>query len=72
MIGSSRIGFARRAAAYKRPDLLFADPERLTAIASRRGGLQIVYAGKAHPQGILSYSRGDGRVRRVKKEWGFL
>ena len=32
------------------PDLLFTDIERLRAIASRRGGLQIVYAGKAHPQ----------------------
>jgi len=44
------IGFARRAAEYKRPDLLFADIERLKSIASRRGGLQVIYAGKAHPQ----------------------
>jgi len=44
------IGFARRAATYKRTDLLFSDIERLRAIASRRGGLQILYAGKAHPQ----------------------
>ncbi len=44
------LGFARRAAAYKRADLFFTDLERLKAIASRRGGLQIVYAGKAHPQ----------------------
>ena len=44
------IGFGRRAATYKRTDLLFSDIERLSAIASRRGGLQIVYAGKAHPQ----------------------
>jgi len=44
------IGFARRAAAYKRTDLLFSDIERLKVIADRRGGLQIVYAGKAHPQ----------------------
>ena len=44
------IGFARRAAAYKRTDLLFSDIERLKAIADRHGGLQIVYAGKAHPQ----------------------
>lgn len=43
------IGFARRAATYKRADLLFSDIERLKAIASRCGGLQIVYAGKAHP-----------------------
>ncbi|HEX9452751.1 MAG TPA: alpha-glucan family phosphorylase [Candidatus Binatia bacterium] len=44
------LGFARRAAAYKRADLLFSDIERLKTIANRRGGLQIIYAGKAHPQ----------------------
>lgn len=44
------IGFARRAAAYKRADLLFTDMERLKAIAANAGALQIVYAGKAHPQ----------------------
>jgi starch phosphorylase len=43
------IGFARRAAAYKRGALLFADVERLRRIASEVGPLQIVYAGKAHP-----------------------
>lgn len=44
------VGFARRAAAYKRADLLFSDIERLSTIATRRGGLQVIYAGKAHPQ----------------------
>ncbi len=44
------LGFARRAATYKRADLLFSDPERLLAIAQAAGGLQILYAGKAHPQ----------------------
>jgi starch phosphorylase len=43
------IGCARRMATYKRPMLLFHDPERLRAIAGRRGKLQIVLAGKAHP-----------------------
>jgi starch phosphorylase len=43
------LGFARRAATYKRANLLFADPERLLKIASQAGGLQILYAGKAHP-----------------------
>lgn len=43
------IGFARRAAAYKRADLLFTDPERLVRCAHERGGLQIIYSGKAHP-----------------------
>ena len=44
------LGFARRAATYKRATLLFNDPERLAEIATAAGGLQIIYAGKAHPQ----------------------
>jgi starch phosphorylase len=44
------LGFARRAATYKRATLLFTDPERLKEIAAKAGGLQILYAGKAHPQ----------------------
>jgi starch phosphorylase len=44
------LGFARRAATYKRADLLFTDPDRLLEIAQAAGGLQILYAGKAHPQ----------------------
>ena len=43
------IGFARRAAEYKRGDMLFADIERLKKIAQKYKGIQIVYAGKAHP-----------------------
>jgi glycogen phosphorylase len=44
------LGFARRAATYKRATLLFTDPRRLAEIATASGGLQIIYAGKAHPQ----------------------
>ncbi|MGO9776479.1 MAG: alpha-glucan family phosphorylase [Terracidiphilus sp.] len=44
------LGFARRAATYKRATLLFTDPTRLQEIAAKAGGLQILYAGKAHPQ----------------------
>jgi starch phosphorylase len=44
------LGFARRAATYKRATLLFTDPKRLMEIATAAGGLQILYAGKAHPQ----------------------
>jgi len=44
------IGFARRFTGYKRPELIFHNPQRLQAIlnASRRP-VQIVFAGKAHP-----------------------
>ena len=44
------LGFARRAATYKRATLLFTDSERLLRIAKDAGGLQVLYAGKAHPQ----------------------
>lgn len=44
------LGFARRAATYKRANLMFSNPERLQKIAAAAGGLQIIYAGKAHPQ----------------------
>jgi glycogen phosphorylase len=43
------LGFARRMTPYKRPELLFADLERLKAIA-RRQHFQVVLAGKAHPR----------------------
>jgi starch phosphorylase len=43
------IGFARRAATYKRCDLLFTDRGRLKRAARELGGLQILYSGKAHP-----------------------
>ncbi len=44
------LGFARRAAVYKRADLLFLDTARLTEITARSGPVQIIYAGKAHPR----------------------
>jgi len=43
------LGFARRMTAYKRPDLLFTDLERLKQLAQRHP-FQIVLAGKAHPR----------------------
>jgi starch phosphorylase len=43
------IGFARRAATYKRADLVFGNLDNLRRIAHESGRLQFVYAGKAHP-----------------------
>jgi starch phosphorylase len=44
------IGFARRFTAYKRPELVFSDPDRLARILNAYGRpVQIVFAGKAHP-----------------------
>lgn len=55
------IGFARRAATYKRANLLFSDLEWLKAIAGDHGGLQIIYAGKAHPRD----EAGKEQIQRV-------
>ncbi|MCX6551667.1 MAG: alpha-glucan family phosphorylase, partial [Acidobacteria bacterium] len=44
------IGFARRFTGYKRPELIFHNPDRLAAIVSAfRRPVQIVFAGKSHP-----------------------
>jgi glycogen phosphorylase len=55
------LGFARRVATYKRASLLLHDPARLVAIAKKIGGLQILYAGKAHP----ADTAGKGLIRDV-------
>ncbi len=44
------LGFARRFATYKRPNLLLHDPERLASIlTNQKYPVQLVVAGKAHP-----------------------
>jgi starch phosphorylase len=44
------LGFARRFTGYKRPELIFSDPDRLARILNASGGaVQLVFAGKAHP-----------------------
>lgn len=44
------IGFARRATAYKRADLIFYDINRLVDISRKYGKIQLVFSGKAHPK----------------------
>ena len=47
------LGFARRFATYKRPNLLLHDPERLVRLLSdRQRPVQLILAGKAHPQDL--------------------
>jgi starch phosphorylase len=55
------IAFARRAAAYKRADLLFTDLDRLKSIAAKTGQFQVIFGGKAHPQD----NEGKEMIRRV-------
>jgi starch phosphorylase len=58
------IGFARRFTAYKRPELLFSDPDRLRRILSRfRQPVQIVFAGKSHP----ADDNGKHHLQRIYK-----
>ncbi len=45
------LGFARRFAAYKRPNMLLHDPERLLRLLSNpQRPVQLILAGKAHPE----------------------
>jgi len=62
------LGFARRVATYKRASLLLHDPVRLVKIAEKIGGLQILYAGKAHP----ADAAGKGLIRDVFAEAAHL
>ncbi len=56
------LGFARRFAAYKRPNLLLHDPERLLRLlADPRRPVQLIMAGKAHPADL------DGQA--LIQEW---
>lgn len=56
------LGFARRFAEYKRPNLLLTDPERLERLLCVPGRpVQLVVAGKAHPADELG--------KRMVKAW---
>jgi len=56
------LGFARRFAEYKRTNLLLHDPERLLRLlCTRDRRVQLVIAGKAHPQ--------DAEGKRLLREW---
>ncbi len=55
------IGFARRAATYKRADMMFHNLDRLRHIYDNAGPFQLIFAGKAHPQD----GGGKDLIRRV-------
>lgn len=64
------IGFARRSTEYKRANLLFSDLERLRK-ACRKGRIQLIFAGKAHPRdesGKRLIERIHGQIRELKDE----
>ncbi len=62
------IGFARRAASYKRARLIFRDMDRLARIG--QGQLQIVFSGKAHPKDILGKEIIRGIVTNANRLFG--
>ncbi|MFH1133314.1 MAG: alpha-glucan family phosphorylase [Nanoarchaeota archaeon] len=53
--------WGRRFATYKRPLLIFHDPDRLERIAETYGGMQFVLSGKSHPRD----QDGKGLVREA-------
>lgn len=56
------LGFARRFASYKRPNLLLHDPARLLALLTNKDRpVQLVIAGKAHPQ--------DAQGKAMIRQW---
>jgi starch phosphorylase len=56
------LGFARRFATYKRPNLLLSDPQRLHRLLTNpKFPVQLILAGKAHP--------GDQEGRDLIKDW---
>lgn len=62
------LGFARRFATYKRPTLLLNDPERLVRIlTNRERPVQLVVAGKAHPQDEAGQQMVQAWVRFVQR-----
>jgi len=59
------LGFARRFAEYKRPNLLLHDPDRLRRLLTNRSRpVQLIVAGKAHPA--------DDAGKRMIREWILL
>jgi glycogen phosphorylase len=61
---SLTLGFARRFTGYKRPELIFTDPERLARILNATNRpVQIMFAGKSHPADDI----GKHHLQRVYK-----
>ncbi len=59
------VGFARRAAAYKRADLILADEKALKKLFDH--GVQLVYSGKAHPRDLAGKALVGKLVEATRK-----
>ena len=63
------LGFARRFATYKRPNLLLQDPERLIRLLTNaERPVQLVLAGKAHPADLPAQALIREWVRFVRRD----
>src|SRR5450631_3524982 len=63
------LGFARRFATYKRPNLLLHDPERLVRLLTNAGRpVQLILAGKAHPADLPAQALIQDWVRFVQRD----
>lgn len=60
------IGFARRAATYKRSDLIFRAPETVDPWL-REGKLQLIFSGKAHPNDIAGKEIIANLIKKCKE-----
>ncbi|MCL2060745.1 MAG: alpha-glucan family phosphorylase, partial [Oscillospiraceae bacterium] len=60
------VGFARRAAPYKRSDLIFSDEERIDWLLCE-GKLQIIFSGKAHPNDLTGKQIVSNLVRMAAR-----
>jgi starch phosphorylase len=62
------LGFARRFATYKRPNLLLHDPERLARLLTNaERPVQLILAGKAHPADLPAQALIQDWVRFVRR-----
>ena len=59
------IGFARRAASYKRADLILGDDKPLKKLFDK--GVQIIYSGKAHPRDLAGKALVGKLVEAAKR-----
>jgi starch phosphorylase len=62
------LGFGRRFASYKRPNLLLTDPERLLRLlADPQRPVQLVLAGKAHPEDLAGQALIQAWTRFIRR-----
>ncbi len=64
------ICWARRVATYKRPSLILQDIDKLVRFAKKIGPIQIIFAGKAHPQDNLGFTYINNMLDKIDRLTG--